>query len=200
MSNLKKSVLALGMTALLPAFVQADCGKEGCAAATQTKVSTAECAATCSTGDACCAAETAAPAKFTKVEYKIDGMTCAGCSIKVNNALTQIKGVKVEKVCHEGNVAAVSYDRSKVKDRDVIAAINKTGFKVKAEMIEVKVDGMTCAGCSTKVGNALTKIDGVKEQKVCHVSKHALVEFDPSKVSSDKIIAAINQTGFKVVE
>ena len=170
------------------------------ASATTTTATTAACSGACAEGAACCQDEAAKKASLTKVEYKIKGMTCGGCSGKVNGALTQLKGVEVESVCHEGNKAVVKFNRKQVKDKDVIAAINNTGFTVEAEIIEVKVDGMTCGGCSTKVSGALTKLDGVKEQKVCHVSKHAVVEFDPKKVSSDKVIAAINQTGFKVVE
>ena len=169
-----------------------------CAATATTAA--AACSGACAEGAACCQDEAAKKASLTKVEYKITGMTCGGCSGKVNTALTQVKGVEIETVCHESNKAVVKYNRKQVKDKDVIAAINNTGFTVEAEIIEVKVDGMTCAGCSTKVSSALTKVDGVKEQKVCHVSKHAVVEFDPKKVSSDKVIAAINQTGFKVVQ
>ena len=224
-----KMLLAMGMAAVLPMALQADCGKETCAAGAakttacaadkaecaaekgECAVEKAECATACATAcaaekaectgacdTACCSAET--PAKFTKVEYKIEGMTCGGCSTKVQGALTKINGVKVEKVCHESNSAVVAFDPKTVKDKDVITAINNTGFNVEAEIIDVKVDGMTCGGCSGKVGSALTQIDGVKKQEVCHVSKKAVVEFDPKKVSRDKVLAAINGTGFKVVE
>ena len=221
MTKLKKIVLAMSMAVALPLVLQSDCGKETCSAsgakaATCTAATTAcaaattacaadqtacaaektECAGTCDT--ACCADEQTA--KFTKVEYKIDGMTCGGCTAKVQGALTKIDGVKVEKVCHESNSAVVAFDPKKIKDKDVVAAINNTGFNVEAEVINVKVDGMTCGGCSGKVNQALTKINGVKKQEVCHVSNKAVVEFDPKKVSREKVLAAINSTGFKVVE
>ena len=197
MMKFNKLAIVMGMAVALPVAMQADCGKETCSASAK---ATAECsAAKCET--ACCAADTATKkAGLTMDEHKVSGMTSGGCTSKVKDSLTKVKGVNVETVCHESNKAVVAYNLKQVKDKDVVAAIKQAGFKVEAEVIQVSVDGMTCGGCSSKVSQALTKVNGVKEQKVCHVSKKAVVTFDPNKVTNDKIVAAINGTGFKVVE
>lgn len=159
-------------------------------------------AGTCPASSAAAAKGTcpASNAKLAKAEYKVTGMTCGACEEKVTKALAAIEGVCEPKACAESKVAKISYDPKKVKDEQVIAAINKLGFKVEAEKVDLKVDGMTCGGCSAKVSNALAALDGVKEKAVCHEGKNAVVTFDPKKVTRDQVIAAIDKTGFKVVQ
>ena len=92
----------------------------------------------------------------------------------------------------------MSYDSTKVKADQVFAAFKKAGVKVEGQQIELAVNGMACNSCSSKVSKALTKLDGVLNGAACHESKKATVLFDPSKVKSEQIVAAINSTGFKV--
>ena len=150
----------------------------------------------------CSASQTVAAtqAGFIKVSYQVDGLACSACEKKLTKVLGQIDGVSAPEACAKSKVAKVSYDPKKVKDKQLVTAIEKAGYQVKSETIEVKVDGMSCSACSTKVGKALTSVEGVKEQKVCHVAKQAVVTFDPKKVSRDKVIAAIDSTGFKTVQ
>ena len=150
----------------------------------------------------CSASQTVAAtqAGFIKVSYQVDGLACSACEKKLTKVLGQIDGVSAPEACAKSKVAKVSYDPKKVKDKQLVTAIEKAGYQVKSETIEVKVDGMSCSACSTKVGKALTSVEGVKEQKVCHVAKQAVVTFDPKQVSRDKVIAAIDSTGFKTVQ
>ena len=65
-------------------------------------------------------------------------MACEACSTKVNKALTSLKGIyKVESVCHEAGQAVLTFDPTKLSKEKVIAAVDKTGFKVTKET-EVK--------------------------------------------------------------
>jgi Cu+-exporting ATPase len=126
-------------------------------------------------------------------------MTCEACETKLTKALAAIDGVTEPAACAQSKTAKLAYNPKKVKDQQVIAAINKAGFKVADETVTVKVDGMTCGACSDKVSQKLASVKGVKDQKVCHDSKQAVVTFDPAKVSQKDVLAAIDATGFKTV-
>lgn len=162
----------------------------------------------CAAGaSACCADGGAKTAKaadkndhLVRVSYTVTGMTCADCETKLTKALAAIDGVTEPSACAESKTAKLAYNPKKVKDQQVIAAINKAGFKVAAETLTVKVDGMSCGACSDKVSKKLASVKGVKEQKVCHESKQAVITFDPSKVSQKDVLAAIDSTGFKSVQ
>lgn len=206
MKNLFKLPLTLSMAVALPALTLA--GDQATCPATK-----ATCTAGAAKADACCSAATAtcpvsgATTKVTstgdrliQAQFKVSGMTCAACETSVTKALKAIEGVKEASACAESKVAKVAYNPEKVKDRQLAAAIRKAGYKVEAETIAVKVDGLSCGACSDKVGKKLAGLKGVTEQKVCHESKQAVVTFDPEKVSTKDILAAIDSTGFKVAQ
>lgn len=60
-----------------------------------------------------------------------------------------------------------------------------------------KVSGMTCAGCETTIKLALERTPGVSRAEVSYDRGNAVVEYDPKVTSTDKLCAAINETGYK---
>lgn len=62
--------------------------------------------------------------------------------------------------------------------------------------IEVKVEGMTCAACSTSVEKALLKLPGVSFASVALLQNKAVVEYDPARIKEDDIAEAIEDAGF----
>jgi copper chaperone len=61
----------------------------------------------------------------------------------------------------------------------------------------VKVEGMSCGHCELAVQDAVKKLPGIKKVKASKGKKQAVVEFDQTLVTLDKIIAAINETGYE---
>lgn len=209
MRTVLKTLVALGLTTTLSSLaLVADGACATAAAGTCPATAAAKDAACCASKEACCkttatAAANTCPAsdsKLVKVSYRVSGMTCAGCESKVTGALSKIAGVSEPAACAESKAVKLAYDPTKVKEDQLLAALNKTGFKVEAETIDLKVDGLKCGACSDKVSKKLASVKGVQEQKVCHEGQKAVVTFDPHKVSRKDIIAAIDTTGFKVVQ
>jgi copper chaperone len=56
------------------------------------------------------------------------------------------------------------------------------------------ITGMSCGHCLNRVNNALQKVEGVTAQQVQIGS--ARVEFDPQKVTQEKIAEAISNAGY----
>ena len=134
-----------------------------------------------------------------QLTLKIDGAACKATCAKLDKALTRLDGVKAES-CSKSHLTKVTYDSTKVKPGQVFAAFKKAGVKIEGQQIELAVKGLACGACSSKVNKALTKVKGVLDGETCHKSKKATVLFDPAKVKSKQIVAAINETGFTVVE
>ncbi len=65
------------------------------------------------------------------------------------------------------------------------------------QIVNLEVVGMTCTGCEVTVKNALTKVDGVQEAEVSYKTNSAAVTIDPAKVDEQKLIDAVNQSGYK---
>ena len=69
------------------------------------------------------------------------------------------------------------------------------------ERLELPIEGMTCASCATRIEKRLNKLDGV-EASVNYATENAAVTFDPTQVSPDDLVAAVEAAGYhaKLVE
>lgn len=132
------------------------------------------------------------------VNFVVTGMTCDGCSKKVSTELAKIEGVEVKGVCFKSGHAVVKYDAEKVKREDVVAAIEKAGFKVAGEQLTVSVSGMTCSGCESKVTKSLTALKGCTVGTVDHKTGKVVVTVDDNNADRTKVEQAITSAGFKV--
>ena len=63
----------------------------------------------------------------------------------------------------------------------------------------LKIEGMHCSGCSTRLERVLNGIEGVSA-KVSLENKNASVEYDTKKVTVNQICEAIEDAGFEVKE
>ncbi|HEY0652642.1 MAG TPA: cation transporter [Chryseosolibacter sp.] len=61
------------------------------------------------------------------------------------------------------------------------------------------VEGMTCSGCERTVSKVVGNIEGVSAAKADLSSSTVWIEYDPSKVTIDKIKQTVNRVGYKFV-
>ncbi|MBI2928680.1 MAG: heavy-metal-associated domain-containing protein [Verrucomicrobia bacterium] len=80
------------------------------------------------------------------ITLKVSGMTCQMCAKKVEQALTQVKGVKTAKVNLDKKQAVVTVDPAKAKTKQLIAAVAKAGDKPGAFTAE-QVQLYKCESC-----------------------------------------------------
>lgn len=73
-------------------------------------------------------------------------------------------------------------------------------LKEAATKIEIPVEGMTCASCSSRIGRALNKLEGVDHAEVNLTSAVATVEFDPTQTSLEEFTERIEKMGYHVPE
>lgn len=73
----------------------------------------------------------AAAGNRQQVKFTIQGMTCSGCELEVNNELSKVNGVIAYKTSYAAKSSLVTFDKSRVDVKTIEAAINKTGYTVK---------------------------------------------------------------------
>jgi mercuric ion transport protein len=61
------------------------------------------------------------------------------------------------------------------------------------------VEGMTCSGCERTVSKIVSNIEGVASAKADLNTSSLFVEYDPAKVTVDKIKEAVDKVGYKFV-
>ena len=61
----------------------------------------------------------------------------------------------------------------------------------------LKIEGMHCAGCSTRLEKVLNNLEGVEKAKVSLEEKNATIKYDETKISLENIKESIEDAGFK---
>jgi Cu+-exporting ATPase len=64
----------------------------------------------------------------------------------------------------------------------------------------IKISGMSCAACATRIEKGLAKIDGVKQANVNFAVEKATVEFDDSVTNEEQFAATIKKLGYDVID
>lgn len=63
----------------------------------------------------------------------------------------------------------------------------------------IPVIGMACASCSANIERKLKELDGINEASVSLPGRSALVDYDPEKISLEKMKSEINGIGYDLV-
>lgn len=62
--------------------------------------------------------------------YRIEGMMCKHCVEHVKEAISNVKGVDKVEVSLENKTATV-YSNIDIRDKDIVKAVKRAGYKVK---------------------------------------------------------------------
>lgn len=71
--------------------------------------------------------------------------------------------------------------------------------KSNIQTVELSIKGMSCEACEAEVNHEVYKLPGIIESTVSYPKKNAIVKFDVSKTTIKDITAAVNATGYKVI-
>ncbi|MCZ0702646.1 Cu+-exporting ATPase [Natronobacillus azotifigens] len=74
---------------------------------------------------------------------------------------------------------------------------NKTNELDKIEKVTLKLSGMSCTNCANTVEKALHKTEGVSDVSVNYAVEKAYVDYDPTQVSKDDLIATVKRSGYE---
>lgn len=66
-----------------------------------------------------------------------------------------------------------------------------------AKTVTIPVEGMSCISCAVRVKKALNSVDGVTEVEVSLLDREARVRYLDTKVSPERLVAAINDAGYR---
>jgi mercuric ion transport protein len=148
---------------------------------------------------------------INNLTLNVKGMTCESCNLHVENTLAQLPGYINAKADYKTGTVKVEFDASKSSEKEVLEAVNSTGYKVtdkkiatpkalKKSSLLLNVKGLTCESCDLHVENTLAQLPGYINAKADYKTGTVKVEFDASKSSEKDVKEAVNSTGYKIVE
>ena len=132
------------------------------------------------------------------VDLPIEGMTCAACAARIERQLNKLPGV-VAAVNFASERARVAFDGAAAGVPELVETIEKAGFKVPPQSVDLALSGMTCAACAARIETVLNKLPGV-EASVNFASEKASVRYLPGQADTASLIAAVRRAGYEARE
>ncbi len=102
----------------------------------------------------------------TQKEYSITGMTCAACANRIEEGLQKMEGVTSATVNYANEKAQVRYDEKTIDSKQLEAKVRSLGYDVLNEEFDIRIQGMTCAACSTRIEKGLNRLTGVNQATI----------------------------------
>ena len=126
-------------------------------------------------------------------DLPISGMTCASCAGRVERALSKVSGASAVSVNLATEQARVQAPGDSLPA--LMEAVERAGYSVPQQTVELNIDGMTCASCVGRVERALNKVAGVKSVSVNLANERAHLEL-LGAVDPQTLIAAVSKAGY----
>ena len=102
-----------------------------------------------------------------KAKLRVSGMTCASCVASIENAVKKLPGIKEISVNLMTETAVVEYDPNSVNVDEVAKQIEEIGYDAEpleessGNVLDLEIDGMTCASCVASIEGQLQKMPGI---------------------------------------
>jgi heavy metal translocating P-type ATPase len=131
------------------------------------------------------------------IDIPIQGMSCASCVNQVEKAIRSVEGVTAANVNLATERAHVEFAPTEANPAAVAEAIRAAGYEPSDSTVELKIDGMTCASCVSRVEKALKRVSGVLEANVNLATERASIRYLGGPDIVGRLIDAVRQTGYE---
>ncbi len=136
-------------------------------------------------------------AGLKRIDLLVRGMSCVGCALNIEKALSQLPGIKQAEVNFPTSKATIIFEPQLLDPDMAISKIRELGYDVVPSEIELTIEGMSCASCVAKIESALKKTPGILEASVNLATKTARVSFVENLIRPEEIRKIIDGIGYK---
>ncbi|MBL7119670.1 MAG: copper-translocating P-type ATPase [Dehalococcoidia bacterium] len=131
--------------------------------------------------------------------FRITGMTCATCAVRVEKALSEAPGVSSASVNLASEKATVAYDPSVTSEEALVSAVANAGYGVATGEVTLDLIGMTCVNCAQTIERALRSVDGVISAGVNFAAEKAIIRYNPEVTTVARLKKAVAGAGYQAV-
>ncbi|QKT03942.1 copper-translocating P-type ATPase [Ectothiorhodospiraceae bacterium 2226] len=129
--------------------------------------------------------------------FAIEGMSCASCVGRVEQAIRGVPGVAAASVNLATERAQVTFERPGAGLAAVVHAVEAAGYAVGTDALELAVRGMSCASCVGGIEKALSAVPGVVSASVNLATGRARVRVIAGVVGVEALVAAVEAAGYE---
>jgi P-type Cu+ transporter len=141
----------------------------------------------------------ARPASEERIDLTVEGMHCASCVARIEDALTGVEGVEEASVnLATGKAAVLGHGLNRAA---LGAAVDRAGYAIaeptEPARVRLAVEGMHCASCVNRVEEQLAVTPGVTEAAVNLASGEATVSYEPERAAVGDLVGAVARAGYR---
>ncbi|WP_256562678.1 heavy metal translocating P-type ATPase [Halomarina pelagica] len=136
------------------------------------------------------------------VRLSVPEMDCPSCAGKVTGSVERLDGVRDLDPRPATGTLVVEYDPAVTDAAAIGERVESAGYRVEpdaeAATVRFSVPGMDCPSCAGAVEKALERVEGVEASDPRPATGTVVVTYDPERVSTDRLAAAIEGAGYEV--
>lgn len=153
--------------------------------------------------------------KITSIKLQVDGMTCAGCELRIENALKKLNGLTKVNASYSNAIVTISYSSSILALDKIIGSIEQLDYKIKNKPKErtavnvnnsrsvmrkvLRVNSMTGPDCESLIEGSIKKLSGVIDINVMFKSSNVYVTYDSNVITLEQIAMHIEKLGYSKI-
>jgi Cu+-exporting ATPase len=139
-----------------------------------------------------------------QIGFRVEGMTCSSCSSIVQKKLNSLDGITYANVNIATEKGQVQYDSNKIDIQTIVNAVDNLGYKAilneerNTQKVTLKVKGMSCTACSSRIEKSLNKMEGITSATVNFAAEKTTIQYDPKKVRLIDMQKTISGIGYEL--
>lgn len=91
--------------------------------------------------------------------------------------------------------ALIKFDHDSTHPEELVQSIEKAGFQVPEQTVQLQISGMTCAACANRIETVLNEIPGVRAI-LNPAAEIAYISFNPAITSVEQLVSAVEKAGY----
>ncbi|KAK2668512.1 hypothetical protein RAB80_015892 [Fusarium oxysporum f. sp. vasinfectum] len=150
-------------------------------------------------------------AHLATTTLQVGGMTCGSCTSAVESGFKGVGGVGTVSVSLVMERVVVTHDPDIIPAEKIQEIIEDRGFDAESTAIGSEaesatttatttfaIEGMTCGACTSAVEAGFNGVAGVLKFNISLLAERAVITYDETKLSPEKIAEIIDDRGFDV--
>ncbi len=138
---------------------------------------------------------------MTRVTLPIQGMSCASCALRIEEAARKVGGVRSASVNFAAEELQVEFDPSPPPTalKDVVRAVGEIGYRVPLRRVVLPIRGMSCASCVARIEQVLAETPGIVSGSVNLAAEEATIDLLSGTADLLDAAAAVRSVGYEAI-
>jgi len=130
------------------------------------------------------------------LSFPVEGMSCAACAGRVEKAAARVPGVAASAVNLATEMLTVTPEAG-FSAGLLAEAVTAAGYPLRPVVVELEIEGMSCAACLSRVEKALQAVPSVTEASVNLATERATVSVLGGQQQLSALVAAVAGAGYR---